>query len=288
MAVKPRAPKAAPAKKPKAAPVKAAAKAPAPKKAAPVKTSPKTTVPKAAAAPKAELKIPPKPSTLKPAKIPTRDEIMQAVIEAGSGHSEFFGFPKKDDGLWLQQDPEEFSAFVHFMATVAPPCTLGLDIGIAAGGATKFLRDFYSIPKTIIVDIAQHPDHPQWKRIRPLVKTEFELEVYKDSHSEEVRQALLPYAGKIDFAFVDGDHSYRGLRKDVFLVKELLKVGSYMILHDTLAAGDCAKVFRDLTFSRDFVLVRNFANRFGISIWRLNQVRKMPTAFNRRYGRGEL
>ncbi len=46
----------------------------------------------------------------------TREEIKQAVMEAGS-ENERFGFPVKEDGLFLQQDPEEYSAFVHYVAS---------------------------------------------------------------------------------------------------------------------------------------------------------------------------
>jgi len=66
----------------------------------------------------------------------SKDEIRQAIIEAGSDHSEMFGFPEKADGLHLQQDPDEYADFVCFMANEAPPATLALDIGIASGGQT--------------------------------------------------------------------------------------------------------------------------------------------------------
>ena len=69
-----------------------------------------------------------------------------------------FGFPLRKDGLYLQQDPEEYAAFVHYMATKMPPASLTLDIGTAAGGQTKFLRDYFSADKTIVVDIGRPPE----------------------------------------------------------------------------------------------------------------------------------
>jgi hypothetical protein len=222
------------------------------------------------------------------AQIPSRDELIKIVEASGSSNEKFFGYPVKTDGLYLQQDPEEFAAFVHFMATKVGSATLSMDIGVASGGASKLLRDYFKCEKTIFVDIGLHPVFPHWERIKKTIDTEIVLEVIADSHLESTRQKLLPYANQVDFAFVDGDHSYKGLRQDIFLTMELLKVGGHMILHDTAAFGDCKRVFDDLLFSRNFVLVRNFQNRFGISVWLRTSDKKKPTAFNRKFGIGRI
>ena len=224
--------------------------------------------------------------TTKP--VPSRDELVKLIEAAGSGGAEFFGFPERADGLYLQQDPEEFAAFVHFMATKAAPARLSLDIGVASGGQTKFLRDYFAAEKTIVVDLGQHSQFPHWARIKKSVNSDIVLEIIADSHAPAVREKLLPYAGAIDFAFVDGDHSYRGLKKDVFLVKELLRPGGMMVLHDTLAVAGCRRVHEELLASTDFELLRNFQNRFGISVWRLARTKHRPGALNRRFGIGRL
>ena len=223
---------------------------------------------------------------LKP--IASREALVADVEAAGSADADFFGYPFRKDGLFLQQDAEEYASFVHFMAKSAPPSELSMEIGTAAGGQTKFLRDYWQAKKTIVFDIGQHPNFPEWSRIKKDVNSEIILEVIDDSHSPRVREKLLPFAGQIDFAFVDGDHTYRGLRKDIFLTKELLKLGSLMVLHDTAAAGDCNKIFNELLFSKDFVLMRNFQNRLGISVWKLMRKKRMPNAFNRWSGWGRI
>ncbi len=220
--------------------------------------------------------------------VPSRDEIVTAIEAAGSGDAGFFGYPEREDGLYLQQDAEEYADFVHFMATRVPACELSLEIGIASGGQTSFLRRYWEARKTIIVDLGEHPLYPHWERIRKTVESDIILEVIDDSHAARVREKLLPYAGKVEFAFVDGDHSYRGLRQDIFLTKELLKPGGLMVLHDTAAVGDVNRVYRELLFSKDFSQLRNFQNRFGISVWKLLRVKSMPNAFNRRTGLGRI
>jgi len=220
--------------------------------------------------------------------LPNRAELIAEIEKAGSGHSEFFGFPLRTDGLYLQQDPEEYASFVEFMASKVPPAALTLDIGTAGGGQTTFLRDYFSADKTIVVDIGQHPDFPQWERIKKLVNSEIILEIIEDSHAPSVRERLLQFAGKVDVAFVDGDHTYRGLRKDIFLTKELLKPGGYMILHDTLSVRALRKVFDELLSSPEFDLYRNFANRFGISVWKFKKMKNPSTSFNRAWGIGRI
>ncbi|MBI3441261.1 MAG: class I SAM-dependent methyltransferase [Proteobacteria bacterium] len=220
--------------------------------------------------------------------VPSQTELVGIIEASGSGEAEFFGYPEVANGLYLQQDPEEFASFVHFMATKIPPAKLTLDIGIASGGQTKFLRDYFSAEKTIVVDLGEHPLFPHWERIKKGVNSKIILEIIGDSHAESTREKLLPYANQVDFAFVDGDHSYRGLRQDIFLTKELLKLNGYMALHDTSAVADCRQVYDDLLSSRDFTLVRNYHNRFGISIWkRINNKRK-PNFWNRRFGIGKI
>lgn len=220
--------------------------------------------------------------------VPSRDELVKIIESSGSGEAEFFGYPEKKDGLYLQQDPEEFAAFVHFMATKVPPAALSMDIGVASGGQSKFLRDYFSCEKTIIVDLGEHPLFPHYERIKKGMKSEIVLEVIGDSHTPSTREKLKPYFGQVDFAFVDGDHSYKGLRQDIFLTKELLKLNGYMALHDTSGVADCRRVYNDMLDSSDWSLVRNFHSRFGISVWKYVRRKRMPGYLNRTFGIGKI
>lgn len=223
--------------------------------------------------------------TLKP--LPPREELIERIRAAGSGDLKHFGYPIRADGLYLQQDPPEFADFVSHMATHAEPAELSLDIGVASGGQTVFLRDYYACATTITVDLGAHPDAHHWKRIKQSMNSRHLLEIIDDSHSARVREQLLPYKGKIDFAFVDGDHSYRGLRKDVFLVRELLRPGALMALHDILEVADCKRVHEEMLRSEIFDHVKDFTSKFGISLWRLKQPVE-STWPNRAFGVGRM
>ena len=120
-----------------------------------------------------------------------------------------------------------------------------------------------------------------------MVNSDIILELIDDSHSPKVAARLSPFSGQIDFAYVDGDHSYHGLKKDIYLVRELLRVGGYLVLHDTLAVPDCKRVYDELLTSRQFGLIRNFDFRFGISIWQ-KRIESKSRWINRRFGIGKI
>jgi hypothetical protein len=204
-------------------------------------------------------------------KAPSIADLMDTIRSAGSGSDEVFGYPLLPNGLYLQQDPKEFAEFVTFMATHAPPSGISLDIGVASGGQTKFLRDYYVCEKTITLDLGEHPDAIHWERIKASVNSDIILDIRDDSHAPHVRKQLLPYKRKIDFAFVDGDHSYEGLRQDIILVRELLRPGAFMALHDTASEPECRRVYKDLLRSHIFEHVRDFESKFGISLWRMKK-----------------
>ena len=221
-------------------------------------------------------------------EIPSIPELVERIKGAGSSEARFFGYPIREDGLYLPQDPLEFAQFVHFMATEYRTADLTLDIGIAAGGQTKFLRDYYKCKRTIILDNGEHSMFPHWKRIKPMVDTVFEDEIISDSHAPSVRERLAKYENSLDFAFVDGDHSYIGLRQDIFLVTPLLKDYAVMALHDTAAVGDCKRVYDDLLNSRNFTRLRSCDNGFGISLWMRLPRRKRQHWYNHSYGWGRI
>lgn len=220
--------------------------------------------------------------------LPSIPELVDRIKASGSSDERFFGYPPREGGLFLQQDPLEFAQFVHFMASQYGSADLTLDLGIASGGQTKFLRDFYKCKRTIILDNGEHSMFSYWGRIKPMVETTFEDEIISDSHAPAVRERLVKYTNSLDFAFVDGDHSYRGLRQDIFLVTPLLKDYAVMALHDTAAVGDCKRVYDDLLNSRNFTRLRSFENRFGISLWMRLPRRKPQHWYNHRYGWGNI
>ena len=58
----------------------------------------------------------------------------------------------------------------------------------------------------------------------------------KDSHKQETKDRLVEILDnrKIDFLFIDGDHRYRGVKKDFQLYSSLVKPNGLIVFHDIL------------------------------------------------------
>jgi len=55
-----------------------------------------------------------------------------------------------------------------------------------------------------------------------------------DSHSQEIYNQLLEVleGRQIDFLFIDGDHTYEGVKQDYEMYSPLVKTGGYIAFHD--------------------------------------------------------
>jgi predicted O-methyltransferase YrrM len=58
----------------------------------------------------------------------------------------------------------------------------------------------------------------------------------KDSHKQETKNKLVEKLDdrKIDLLFLDGEHRYRGVKKDFHLYSSLMKQNGLIVLHDIL------------------------------------------------------
>jgi predicted O-methyltransferase YrrM len=159
-----------------------------------------------------------------------RDHIRQLGTDSlshfGNGYTH-------EGGLCLQQNPDEFAALCLFLRERAP-YTNYLEIGSASGGACLVLSQEVGFTNAFSLDDGQHPravEQPKNFRRVPNFK-----QFIGDSHSTaavEFLRAELP--GKIDLAFIDGDHSYAGVWQDVELTLPFCRPGALIIFHDTIA-----------------------------------------------------
>ena len=62
-----------------------------------------------------------------------------------------------------------------------------------------------------------------------------------DSQTPETRDKVKEFCPEYDLIFIDGDHSYEGVRRDFELYQELLSPRGYIVFHDI----DPDHIFRD-------------------------------------------
>lgn len=115
-----------------------------------------------------------------------------------------------------------------------------VEIGTARGG-TLFAFSRLATPTAIIVSIdlpwGGTGDYPTWREkiYQKFSSPEQKLTLMRaDSHQQETLEKLESVLGgrDIDFLFIDGDHTYGGVKKDYELYSPLVRVGGVIALHD--------------------------------------------------------
>lgn len=173
------------------------------------------------------------------------DEFLQVrdrIRASGTDSLAHFGNGYTHEGdLLLQQNPDEFAALTLLLRERRPVVNY-MEIGSASGGACLFLSREVGFTNTFSLDNGEHP--------RAVAQKEHFSQVpnFKqflgDSHSEEARRFLTEnVAGKLDVAFIDGDHSYEGVWQDIELTLPFCRPGTLVILHDTVACYEVEKAW---------------------------------------------
>jgi len=120
----------------------------------------------------------------------------------------------------------------------------GIEIGVLRGGSSiDLLTNIPRIRKLVCIDpflpyigisFEKYQSAEFWEDMYKSVLDEFDkfdgrAELIRDK-SENVASKLED--GKYDFIFIDGDHSYEGVKKDITLYEPKLKKGGLLIGHD--------------------------------------------------------
>jgi predicted O-methyltransferase YrrM len=171
------------------------------------------------------------------------DLIRNRVRESGTDNLTHFGNGyTHEGGLYLQQNADEFAALTLFLRERGPHLNY-LEIGSASGGACFFLYRELGFRSVISIDDGGHP------RAAAQAEHFAQISNFKqflgDSHTGNARRFLEQNVeGKLDVAFIDGDHSFEGVWQDIELTRPFCRVGALMILHDTVACEGVNRAWR--------------------------------------------
>jgi len=147
--------------------------------------------------------------------------------------------------LTAWQVKSEYCRLVEFVAKQQPRVIL--EIGTAKGGT---LLAWSRIATELVISIdmfggtggggypkAKQQLFQQFAADRPGVEI---VLLREDSHAVETRdRARELLAGRtVDFLFIDGDHSYAGVKRDFEFWSELVTPGGHLAFHDILRAPD--------------------------------------------------
>lgn len=199
---------------------------------------------------------------------PRFDELRQLVENAGSDSKEFFG-GTINGGYHVQQNPDEFAALLCYLLERCRTISLYGEIGVAAGGTTRLIYEVVGFVGGILIDNGVHPKHQHFKDNTAAFADRLEV-LIGDSHSKEVRNELgwnMPAVGQFDVVFIDGDHSYEGVKQDIELVRPYCTGTTLAIFHDTIICDGVKQAFNELPDRvAEFV---GDQKQFGIGIARI-------------------
>jgi cephalosporin hydroxylase len=125
---------------------------------------------------------------------------------------------------YIQQVKEEFTILAYFLKSFRPHNILE----IGCKGGTFFLFNKFSTGKKVGLDI----DDQYFLNMHFYMYGEDFKFIKADSHLQETVELVKQQCASYDFIFIDGDHSYDGVKCDFELYKALLSPGGYIGFHD--------------------------------------------------------
>ena len=153
-----------------------------------------------------------------------------------------------------------------------------VEIGTASGG-TLFMLTRAASADAVLVSIdlpggGVRGGYPVWRipLYRSFARPGQRIHLLRrDSHDPSTLKALLDVLGgrKVDFLFIDGDHSYDGVKRDFEIYRTLVRPGGMIGLHDIVphsAESGCEvnRFWNEIRGSFDSVeLVEDRRSQFG-------------------------
>jgi predicted O-methyltransferase YrrM len=151
-----------------------------------------------------------------------------------------FAFTECAEAIKPGQIREEFSKLLIVLDKMKPESVL--EIGTGRTGGTLFLFSRAASENATIISVALPGGefggcYPKWKiplfKSFALVNQRIHL-IRADSHDEATLEKIKTVFNdkKIDFLFIDGDHTYEGVKRDFQMYSPLVKKEGVIAFHD--------------------------------------------------------
>lgn len=161
---------------------------------------------------------------------------------------------------------EEGELLARLIAERKPKVSLevGLAFGISSLFMCEALQRSVPNPRHIVIDPAQHSaDYWQGAGLANLERAGFRQFVqFIEQPSQLAMPELIASGTKIDFAFVDGAHTFDHALLDFFLIDQLLNVGGVVVFDDT-GWPSVRKVARFVASNRSYKIVDHVGSDEG-------------------------
>jgi len=160
---------------------------------------------------------------------------------------------------YIQQVPEEISALLFELSKTNNYSNF-MEIGSAAGGTSRLFNDFFNFKKMVIIDDNSHNKKMIKAREKQLAGLPL-VEFVGDSQGVESNNFVRGLNIKLDILFIDGDHSYNGVKNDYNNHFEFVREGGYLIFHDTVSYPEVGKFVNELKLDNRLMFIDEYKNK---------------------------
>lgn len=189
----------------------------------------------------------------------TKDEILAYVKERGCT------IPHHLSEYRMQGHPWEFAEFIYALQEHGPYENY-MEIGSAASGTTRMFNDFFNFKNIFIIDDnAQAKEYPY--RELNLAGLPY-VEYIGDSQSEEARAFVEVYDLRFDFVYIDGDHSYEGVSRDLLNYYDLINPGGVIGFHDTVIFPGVKEFIAELKEHFKVQFIGEWYKKMGMALFK--------------------
>ena len=141
---------------------------------------------------------------------------------------------------------------------------VGLAFGISALFICEALKQHTQNPRHIVIDPAQHAaEHWQGAGLANLERAGYRPFVeFIEKPSQIALPELITAGTKIDFAFIDGEHTFDHALMDFFFIDKLMNVGGVVVFDDT-GWPSLRKVARFVASNRSYKIIGHVGSDDG-------------------------
>jgi cephalosporin hydroxylase len=174
------------------------------------------------------------------------------------------------------QESWEFNKLAEIYTTLAPAKVI--EIGSFYGATLWYwITGSKNIQRVTSVD---YPIGPADGRYNEMIQSRAQwsgwaeesrvclYDIQGDSHARATveRVAQIYPDNDVDFLFIDGDHSYRGVRADYLNYSQFVRPGGLIVFHDIIGLPDVSKFWRELKSASRCMEIFGGAGGWGIGI----------------------
>lgn len=151
-------------------------------------------------------------------------------------------------GFRAEQKPSEIVALLRMVQAIRP--TRLCEIGARRGGTLAMFSQAAAMDARILsMDIAFSAAQAEFNP--RLGRQSQQVACWRaDSHDPQLPSRVAQwFGGQLDFLFIDGDHSYEGVRLDYELFSPLVRSGGLIALHDIVPDAEARGLGRSESYS---------------------------------------